>query len=200
MSLIFVWDTETTGFVQPSLPPDHPSQPHLVQMGCLLVTEAGHEVASVDLIVKPEGYTIPEPAARTHGITTEIAHDVGIPLANVMGVFAQLRARAHEAVAFNSKFDELVVAAAFARLGRKPSHPGPDRRTCCMELASPIMELPPTPRMRAAGFDKFKPPSLKEAFAFFVDPKGFDGAHSAVVDARATQRVHQALRMLESCP
>jgi DNA polymerase-3 subunit epsilon len=195
--MIIYWDTETTGFVQPTLPPDHPTQPHLVQMGIVLCTDLGDEVASVDLTVRPEGYMIPEPAARTHGITTEIALQTGIPLANVMGIFAQMRALAHEAVAFNSKFDELVVAAAFARLGRQPSSPGPDKRTCCMELAAPIMELPPTARMKAAGFDKFKPPSLKEAHLFFLGYE-FQGAHSAVVDARATQRVHQVLRMLEA--
>lgn len=208
MSLILVFDTETTGFAEPTLPPEHPSQPKLVQLGCILMTDTFNEVASVDLIVRPEGYTIPDRSAQVHGVTTEVAHEVGIPAANVLGVFAQLRANAHSAVAFNTKFDKLVMEAAYARIGRQPTVGWPDKMRCCMEEATPVMNLPPTARMKAAGFDKPKPPSLAEAYKHFCGQKdgdafvipdaelrypllrnpdgSFKGAHSALVDCRAT--------------
>jgi DNA polymerase-3 subunit epsilon len=190
MSLIFIYDTETTGLVQSSLPPSHPTQPHLVQLGCLLVSDTGKEICSADLIIQPNGYTIPDGAAKVHGITTEIAKECGVPMATALSVFAQLRAKASEVVGFNQKFDETVLRTAFHRYGRQPSHPGPGKITCCMELATPIMKLPPTARMVAAGFDKYKPPNLQEAYKHFVHPDGFDGAHSAVVDCRATAEVY----------
>lgn len=194
--MILVFDTETSGLTQPTLPADHPAQPHLVQLGAILATEDGREVCVVELIVRPDGWSIPEQAARVHGITTEVAHDVGVPLATVMSVFLNLRARASELVAFNMDFDELVMRAAVARLGKTPSHPGPDKRTCAMRMAAPIMELPPTARMIAAGFDKFKPPNLMEAHEFFVGER-FAGSHSALADARACMRVLSVMRMME---
>ncbi len=191
--MIIVFDTETTGLTQSSLPPEHPQQPRLVQLGILLLTDKHETVASADLIVRPEGYQIPEAAARCHGITTDIALEVGIPLASVLSVFSQLRANAAEAVAFNLQFDKLVMEASFCQLGKPPSRGWPDKMTCCMEMATPIMDLPPTARMQAAGFLKNKPPNLVEAHRYFVG-RDFKNAHSAMADARAALRVLLAIR------
>lgn len=198
MKLTLYFDTETTGFVQQSMPPDHPSQPHLVQLGCVLADETGRELAAVELIVRPEGYQIPAQAAAVHGVTTELATACGVPLATALSVFCKLREVATEMVAFNLAFDELVMAAAIARSGRTPSHHGPATRHCAMLQAMPIMELPPTARMLAAGFDKFKPPNLTEAYKFFVDEKGFTGAHGALADTRACMAVYRAIQQRPS--
>lgn len=193
---ILFFDTETSGFVQKDFPPEHPGQPHLVQLGAILATSSGKEVTCVDLVIRPpKGFQIPDGAAKTHGITTELANAIGIPLASAMSVFLQLRANCSEIVAFNSDFDDLVMKAAIARLGVTPSHPGPGKLTCCMRAAEPVMKLPPTARMKATGYgDKFKAPNLQEAYKFFVDDKGFEGAHSALVDARATMQVYFAMK------
>jgi len=172
MKITLTYDTETSGFVQKDWPPEHPSQPHLVQLGCVLADETVRELASVDLIVRPEGYQIPAQAAAVHGITTELATACGVPLAT-------------------------ALAAAIARSGRTPSHPGPATRHCAMLQAMPIMELPPTARMLAAGFDKFKPPNLTEAYKFFVSEKGFTGAHGALADTRACMAVYRAIQQWE---
>jgi|SRR5580700_708121 DNA polymerase-3 subunit epsilon len=188
--MILYYDTETSGFVQPTLPPDHAAQPHLVQLGAILADDAGNEVQIASLIVKPESYKIPEQAAKVHGITTEIALAIGLPLVTVLSVFYNMRAVAQGVVAFNADFDDLVMAAQAAKLKREPK-PGP-RTFCCMRAAGPIMNLPPTARMKAAGFDKWKPPNLAEAHQFFCG-EGFAGAHGALADARACMRVHRAL-------
>ena len=194
--MILVYDTETTGLVHSDLAADHGLQPHLVQLGLVLVTDTGQEVASAELMVKPDGYSIPEGAAKIHGITTAIATECGVPLATVLSVFTQLRANAKELVAFNMDFDDLVIRSAISRLGRKPSHPGPALRTCCMRAAMPIMKLPPTAKMMAAGYDKYKPPNLKEAHRFFCG-EDFVKAHSALADARACLRIHFAMLKME---
>jgi len=196
--LILYHDTETTGLVQTALSHDHPGQPHLVQLGLILMDEEGKERAAVELVVKPNGYTIPEGAANVHGVTTELAHAVGVPLMTALSVFTQLRAIADELVAFNLPFDDLVMRAAIHRSGKIPSHPGPSRRTCAMTMATPVLALPPTARMKAAGYDKHKPPNLTEAYKALVDPAGFQGAHGALVDARACALVHQALLRREA--
>jgi len=187
-----VYDTETTSLVHQHLPPDDPSQPHLVQLGLILLDD-GIERASAELIVKPDGYTIPPQATAVHGISTELAAACGVPLLTALSVFCKLREAASEIVAYNLAFDELVMDAAIARSGRWPSHPGPAKRSCAMLLAAPIVNLPPSPRMLAAGMDGPKPPSLAEAHRFFFG-KGFDGAHGALADARACARVYGACR------
>lgn len=145
MMLLF-FDVETCGFVNSKLSYDHPAQPPLVQLGAILVdADNGAEWATLELIVRPDGYEIPTAASAVHGITTKLA-------------------------------------------SHKPSHPGPDVE-CAIELVTPMCKMPPTERMIAAGRgDQFKNPKLVEAHQFLFG-EGFDGAHSALADARATKRV-----------
>lgn len=196
MTYLFCFDTETTGFIQKDRPASDPSQPHLVQLGCLLMTDTGQKVASVDLIIKPEGYTIPEQAAKVHGITTEIALAVGVPLMIAVAVFTNLRARASERIAHNIAFDDKVMGAAIHRTGRTPASPGPELRSCTMELATPILDLPPTAKMIAAGYNKPKPPTLGECYQYFFE-KELIGAHSALVDCEACAEVYFEIRRRE---
>ena len=192
--MILFHDTETTGLVQANRSEDHPAQPHLVQLGCLLCDESGAEWATLELIVRPDGYTIPDAAARVHGISTALAAKAGVPLMVAVAAFTNLRAIAHRVVAHNLPFDDLVMRAAIHRTGRKPSHPGPANRACTMSLAQPVMKLPATDRMKAAGMaNHFKPPSLAEAYQFFFDAEN-PGAHGALADARACARVFFELK------
>lgn len=192
--MLLFYDTETTGFVQDKLPASHPSQPHIVQLAALLTEDDGTEISSIDVIVKPTGYTIPDGAAKVHGITTTRALAVGVPLILAVGLFLNLRHSADVVVAHNENFDNLVLDAAIHRLGRPVSKPWPTRY-CTMNAALPILNLPPTARMLAAGFNKPKSPSLGECFqAFFNEP--LDGAHNAMVDVRGCARVYHHLQLL----
>ena len=67
---------------------------------------------------------------------------------------------------------------------------------CTMEAAAPIVNLPPTERMLAAGFNKPKAPKLEEAIRFFFD-ESLDGAHDAMVDVIACRRIYFHLKNLE---
>ena len=174
-------DTETTSLVQTRLGHDHPSQPYLVQLGLVLYDDDA-ERAAVELIIRPDGYTIPDGAAAVHGITTEVAAACGVPLITALATFTQLRGIADELVAYNMPFDDLVMRAAIHRSGKTPSNPGPSRRTCAMTMATPILDR----------FDKPKPPNLMEAHQFLIG-EVFVGAHGALADARACARVHRAI-------
>lgn len=187
--MICAIDTETCGFVNEKLPYDHPTQPPLVQLGAILVdSDNGAEWATLELIVKPDGYDIPTAASSVHGVTTKLAHKVGIPLSLAVAAYCNLRSKADLIVCYNKAFDIAIMEIAIARNGKKPSHPGPDVE-CAMELITPLAKMPPTPRMISAGRgDQFKNPKLTEAHEFLFG-EGFDGAHSALADARATTRV-----------
>ena len=79
MSLIYTFDTETTGLPQFKLPSDDPSQPHLVDVAALLYDEDATLIDSFEAIIRPDGWVIPDEVAAIHGITTEMAMDLGIP-------------------------------------------------------------------------------------------------------------------------
>lgn len=59
------------------------------------------------------------------------------------------------------------------------------------------MNLPPTERMRAAGFNKPKPPKLEECIRHFFN-EDLDGAHDAMIDVAACRRVYFHLKTLEA--
>lgn len=196
--MILLYDTETTGLTKDGLPDDDPQQPHLVQLGAMLLEPNGlTTVASVDLIVRPDGWSIPEGAARVHGITTSLAEQYGLPLQVVMAVFTNMRARSTEVGAHNFKFDKRIVDVQLARIeartGKRPAVDWPLKRTCTMEGSTALVGLPPTARMRAAGFVKHKPPNLTELHEFLFD-ETFDGAHGAMADCAALARCFRELR------
>jgi DNA polymerase-3 subunit epsilon len=190
MTLILAWDTETSGFVNDHEPPSHPSQPHLVQLGAVLLDEeTGLECNLISLIVKPDGWVIPDQAAAVHHITTGLATRVGVPLLVALAMWSNLAKLAQHHVAHNAQFDLRVLQAAFHRAGRP--FPPVDPR-CTKQLASPVLNLPPTARMLAAGFNKPKDPTLTECVRFFFD-EDLVGAHGALADARACGRVYLEL-------
>ena len=120
------FDTETTGLPNYDRPVDPPSQPHIVQLAAILVDDDGIERASLNTIIKPEGWTIPEGAAAVHGISTELAAAVGIEIRAALGVFLRLRRIATTAVAHNIKFDLWLTETAIRRDTRaqaQPSYP-----------------------------------------------------------------------------
>ena len=106
-------------------------------------------------------------------------------------------------VAHNIPFDEAALLSLWVR-----NYVGDDatadwarlfgdlERFCTMRGATHLVDLPPTPRMIAAGFNKPKPPKLAECVrAFFSED--LDGAHDALVDVRACARVFFHLRSIQ---
>lgn len=190
--MILVFDTETTGLPLKGLPNDHPNQPHLVQIGIIQADLAFTEVQSVSLIVRPDSWTIPENVVKVHGITTNLALAHGVPITVALAIYTNLRATATALVAHNVEFDLQIMAIALARSGRTPAHPGPSVIICTADLATPVLNLPPTERMLAAGINKPKRPSLKECYQHFFK-EDLPGAHDALSDARACMRIYREL-------
>lgn len=198
MTMLLAFDTETTGFPRKHLPLGDPAQPHLVQLAALLLDDDGADRGAINFIIQPDGWEIPADVAAIHGITTEIAMTTGVPLAVALAAFNALAARAGLFVAHNIGFDiDICNIAAMRADAPQPLDPlGPERQFCTMAAASPVCRMPPTAKMAAAGFTKFKPPKLSEAYLhFFGEP--LIGAHDALVDVRACARIYFALKTIE---
>ncbi len=192
MTLCLVFDSETDGLPARGEVVTSPSYPHIVELVGLLLDD-DREVASFSLVVRPDGWEIPDEAAAVHGITQARALMIGVPLSLVLGAYLNLRAVADEIAGHNVAFDLGIVSAAIHRSGRSPSHPGPSLVVCTAELGTPICQLPPTERMVEYGYGPYKKPTLGELHAhLFGEP--FADAHSALADCRATARCLAEIR------
>jgi DNA polymerase-3 subunit epsilon len=63
-------------------------------------------------------------------------------------------------------------------------------------MATPIIKLPPTAKMVAAGRHHPKTPNLGEAYRFFTGHE-LEGAHSALVDVDACIACYYAMTDVE---
>lgn len=187
MTILF-FDTETTGLPAFSMPDGHEAQPHCVQLAAIMTDDDGKEEASISVIIRPDGWPIPEQASAVHGITTEKATRYGIREQVAAVLFYDLLCRADLLVAHNIKFDRQIIATMFARANRTQWEL-PKAQFCTMEAAAPLVNLPPTPRMLAAGFNKPKAPKLEECIRHFYG-ETLEGAHDALVDVRACARIY----------
>lgn len=197
MNLALFYDTETTGLPLFKEPSEHPSQPHIVQIGaCLADLDTRRVHSSLDVIIRPDGWTIPDDVAAIHGITTEMAMAVGVPAVEAIGLFIALWSRASCRIAHNETFDARLVRIALMRHFTPVDEGAPvladhwktGAAKCTQRIATPIMKLPPTPKMVAARMPGPKSANLREAYQHFMG-KPLEDAHSAMADARGCMEV-----------
>lgn len=204
MNIALFYDTETQGLPLFDQPSEHPDQPHIVQLGAALVDlDTRIELATLDLIVRPDGWTIPDDVAAVHGITTEKAMDLGVPEVLVVDALLALWRQAdgmHRLrIGHNESFDARILRIALKRHidHREPAAPLSDiwkaaKAECTQRLATPILKLPPTDRMKAAKRFHYKSANLREAYQHFTG-QPLEGAHNALVDVRACAAVYFAV-------
>ena len=198
MKLAIFYDTETTGLPLFSEPSEHPGQPHIVQLAaCLVDLDTRNTIASMDVIIQPDGWTIPDEVAAIHGITTEHAAAVGVPAKLALQLFLNL-ATGRLRIAHNEQFDARLVRIALLR------HFNADvadewkagKSECTQILATPIVKAPPTAKMKAAGRHHFKSANLGESVLHFTG-KPLENAHSAMADVQGCMAVFFAIQDLE---
>lgn len=182
------FDTETTGLPQNWKAPitDLDNWPRMIQLAYLLADADGNKITGGDFIIKPVGFTIPEDAAKIHGISTERALKEGRDLAAVLLDFQAAVGRAEHLIAHNMSFDEKIVGAEFLRNGMPNTLPA-KTRICTMHSSTNYCALP--------GPYGFKWPKLMELHRKLFQ-KGFEEAHNAAADISATARCFWELKRL----
>ena len=186
------YDVETNGLPDYRSPIQAKHQPHIVQMGAILTDSEFNELERLDVIVKPNGWTIPKQVSDIHGITEERAMREGIPEHEMLYRFAEMVEKATERIAFNDKFDALLVSILIERFGYNEMQARWQKFpvTCAMEIARPKCNIPPTDKMRAAGYTGPKNPKLEEAVKILMG-ETMEGAHAAIVDVEYTVRLYK---------
>lgn len=193
------YDTETTGLPLFNDPSEDPRQPHIVQLGaCLVDLDTRKTIAAIDVIVRPSGWHIPDEVSQVHGITTEHAADVGVSESMAIGMLMELwgdwRPEQVVRIGHNESFDARILRIALKRFegDKLVDRWKAGAAECTARLSTPILKLPPTDRMRAAGRFHHKTPNLGEAYRFFTG-RPLDGAHRAMVDVQACMDVYFAI-------
>lgn len=195
--MITFFDTETTGITEYEWPLDDSRQPHVLQFAATWTDDMGKPIGKFStLVTLPPGVEVPEEAFKVHGISAKDTHLSGLPIKTVLGVFYRLAAMSDRVVAHNAKFDRRMMEVEWWRLRTGNAGLGdhiPDAKWhCTAEQATPILKIPPTKKMIRAGFYKNKTPNLAECVKHFFN-EGLDGAHDALVDVLACQRVFFAM-------
>lgn len=194
--MLLFCDTETTGKLDFRLPLMHPAQPRLVQVAAYLAERgddgALRHVASVNEIVRPDGWQVPPEATAIHGISHERAAAFGLPLDEVLSRVLTLVDEADESmgvgrfVAHNVPFDNRILLSELARTGNDVTRLGVLRPFCTMQSLTDRMRLPG----RWPG--KYKWPTLDEAYQFcFARPIADRATHSAMVDLLACKDIFE---------
>ena len=194
MKPILFYDTETTGLPDFKAPSEAAHQPHIVQLAALLVDPHSREtIASMDVIVRPLGWTIPDDVAAVHGITTERATAVGVSESIALGLLLDLWGCAGVRVAHNEQFDARIIRIAQHRFdcGDLDAWKGAPAE-CTARLTTPICNIPPSSAQQAKTSFKRKTPTLGEAYRHFFG-RELEGAHSAMADAQACRDIYFAI-------
>ena len=111
-----IFDTETTGLPSRWNAP-YNEWPRMVSLAYMLCEDNGKVIDQMELIIKPDGYTIPKEASDIHGITHEIAEQQGNDLKLVLIKLLTLVEIADLIVFHNQSFDVGIITGEQMRMG-----------------------------------------------------------------------------------
>jgi len=190
-----ILDTESTGFPSKTKALDDPSQPHLVSLSALQVIATTSPTGlitdiqiqqSTSKIVYPDDWEWNGdcPAFAVHGITTELAKEIGRPEGPVLVEFLHLwKDNDYPIVAHNLLHDTRMLAITAARYYAQQTAQSilGSAGFCTMKESRSIVEA-----KNVKG--NTKNPSLKEAYEFFTG-EPLEDHHSANADALACLQI-----------
>lgn len=190
MSKVLIFKTATTGLPIYAKPSEDPEQPHLVQLAALLCDESsGKIIQKMSVIIKPDGWDIPEVTVKSHGITEEMAHKQGIPEKEALDAFLEMRADFKRS-AYVRAFDQRIIRIATKRYCTEEQIDKwavKDDFECIMAMAKPFTKIP------LKSGKGFKGPKMDEAYAHFFG-RPADGSISTEVGAKTCMDVYFAAK------
>ncbi|NNC84367.1 MAG: DNA polymerase III subunit alpha, partial [Flavobacteriales bacterium] len=182
--MFLIFDTETTGFPlrygAPHTDLEAWSSARLVQLAWQVHDEHGQLIEVKNFIVEPDGFTIPYASEQVHGISTERAQKMGVPLSFVLEEFEKALKKAEFNVGHNIEFDLGVVGSEALRAGFD---------TVLHDIKTIDTKLESTEYCQLPGGKggQFKWPTLTELYTKLFG-SAFDEAHNASADVEATTR------------
>lgn len=190
-------DTETTGLpINDNLPyTELDNWPHLVQVALIIEDDNYGILAKRNIILKPNGYIIPESSTKIHGITHEWAAENGEERDKVISFLDLVLCNSDIIIGHNVSFDLNVIKSEIIRvkgvenaLFTKKKHSVVDT----MILGVNICKIPNL-SFHARKIQSYKYPKLDELY-YKLFNKHFDNQHDAMVDIQATYDCYYELK------
>jgi len=181
--MYLIFDTETTGLPKRWDAPitDTDNWPRCIQIAWQLHDAMGNCIDHQDYLVKPDGFNIPYDAEKIHGISTELAAEQGISLAEVLEKFNAVLEKTKFVVGQNVGFDLNIMGAEFVREDVANQLQELPVLDTCTEHTAELCKIP------GGRGGKFKLPTLTELHEFLFN-QPFAEAHNATADVEATTR------------
>lgn len=190
-------DTETTGLpLNDNLPyTDLKNWPYLVQVALIIEDDNYGILAKRNIILKPDGYTIPESATKIHGISNEIAVKNGEDRDKVISFLDLALYKSDIIIGHNVSFDLNVIKSEIIRikgienaLFKKKKHIVIDT----MKMGRNICKIPNSSfHTRLSLPNKY--PKLDELY-YKLFNKHFNNQHDAMADVQAAYDCYYELK------
>lgn len=180
------FDTETTGLPKSYNAPtsDVDNWPRLVQLSWELYQE-DMIISKADMIIKPEGFVIPEESTKIHGITNDVADELGVSCKAAVYYLLGAAKMADVVVGHNVDFDLHIVGAELIRHWGKDYLAGVKTEDT-MKASVDFCKID-------NGKGGYKYPKLQELHKALFNEE-FDNAHDSGADVSATVRCYWALK------
>lgn len=181
--MYLIFDTETTGLPKSWNAPitDTDNWPRCIQIAWQLHDELGNVLEHNDFLIQPDGFNIPYDAERIHGISTDLAQEQGIRLADGLELFNTALQKTKFIVGQNVGFDINIMGCEFHRLGIENNLTKLPLLDTCTEKTALMCQIP------GGRGGRFKLPTLTELHNHLFGT-GFGEAHNATADVEATTR------------
>ena len=192
--MYLIFDTETTGFIKSKKNNDpncFEHYPHIIQLAFILLDENFYEVKTYSELIKPNNWEIPvKQFWIENGYTTKENEKKGVEISDALKVFCDAVDQSNVLIAHNMKFDHPIISAEMKRHKVTPNRK-PEHKICTMMQTINFCKIKKS--NNSAGF---KYPRLNELH-FKLFNKGFEGAHDALEDVRATVRCFIELKKIK---
>ncbi len=189
--MYLIFDTETTGLPKNWKAPltDFDNWPRCVQLAWQIHDKKGELIDVKNFIIKPDGYDIPFNAEKIHGISTDRALKLGVPIKEVLLEFVSDVKDSKFIIGHNVSFDNNIIGCELLRCGMPnllADFPSIDTKDDATEYCA----------IAGGRGGKFKWPNLTELHTKLFG-EAFEEAHNASADVEATARCFLELIRLE---
>lgn len=182
--MIMVFDIESNGMIlnYSSPPEDFNAYPRISQLSYQIFDLNFNKVKEFNQYVLPIGWTfLDEPFFRENADINK-NFELGKPIKEVLNELISDRLKCTHMVAHNITFDAKVIRSEMVRNGFTQEFTG--KKICTMNKSKKFCNLPPTEKMKAAGMNFPKSPTLTELHNILFKCN-FDAAHDSMGDVSA---------------
>ena len=174
--MFLIFDTETTGLPKKWNAPLSDSQnwPRCIQLAWQLHDSKGKLINNNSCLIKPDGFDIPFESQKVHGISTDLAKNIGLNLDQVIKSFLEDLKRTKYLVGHNVKFDINIIGAELYRLGISSNLSELKVLDTCTESTANLCKI------KGGKSGKFKYPTLVELYDF-IYKESFTQAHNCLL-------------------